>query len=128
MNGLVFVANFEFTQQPSVHITEFAFFGAVFLCPTVCKTRGLCNEDFETTWATLLSRTCRLRLLADGNLKVCLFGSNEVSLRNAMREGATDDELMAVISAAVNRKKAAHAGMFELSATKNRAMIKLVDR
>ncbi len=65
----------------------------------------------------------RLRLLADGSLKVCLFGANEVSLRDAMRGGATDDDLAAVISAAVDRKKAAHAGMFELAATRNRAMV-----
>lgn len=82
--------------------------------------------SFITSMTSAFCSECnRLRLMADGNLKVCLFGSNEVSLRNAMREGATDDELMAVISAAVNRKKAAHAGMFELSATKNRAMIKI---
>lgn len=36
---------------------------------------------------------------------MCLFGANEVSLRDAMREGATDDELAAIISAAVDRKK-----------------------
>ena len=56
-------------------------------------------------------------------MQVCLFGANEVSLRNAMRENATDEELLAIISAAVDRKKAAHAGMFELSKTKNRAMV-----
>jgi cyclic pyranopterin phosphate synthase len=65
----------------------------------------------------------RLRLLADGALKVCLFGPNEVSLRDAMRAGASDEELALVISAAVDRKKAAHAGMFELAATQNRPMI-----
>lgn len=38
--------------------------------------------------------TCnRLRLTADGNLKVCLFGPQEVSLRDAMRQGKTDEEL-----------------------------------
>ena len=52
-----------------------------------------------------------------------MFGANEVSLRDAMREGASDEELLSVISAAVNRKKAAHAGMFELSRRKNRAMV-----
>jgi cyclic pyranopterin phosphate synthase len=67
----------------------------------------------------------RLRLMADGNLKVCLFGASEVSLRDAMREGATDEELRMIISAAVNRKRAAHAGMFELARTKNRSMIKI---
>ncbi|CAI5980675.1 unnamed protein product [Closterium sp. NIES-65] len=42
-----------------------------------------------------------LRLLADGNLQVCLFGPNEVSLRDALRQGATEEELLSLISAAV---------------------------
>ncbi|KAL3909165.1 MAG: hypothetical protein SGPRY_009524 [Prymnesium sp.] len=33
----------------------------------------------------------RLRLTADGNLKTCLFGSDETSLRDMMREGASDE-------------------------------------
>ena len=55
--------------------------------------------------------------------QVCLFGANEVSLRDAMREGASDGELRAIISAAVDRKKAAHAGMFEIARSKNRPMV-----
>ena len=54
-----------------------------------------------------------------------MFGANEVSLRDAMRQGATTEELHAIISAAVDRKKAAHAGMFELAKLKNRAMVKI---
>lgn len=82
------------------------------------------SVSFITSMTVPFCSDCnRLRLLADGNLKVCLFGSNEVSLRDAMREGASDDELRVIISAAVDRKKAAHAGMFELARTKNRAMI-----
>jgi cyclic pyranopterin phosphate synthase len=65
----------------------------------------------------------RLRLTADGNLKVCLFGSSEVSLRDAMRAGASDDELVELIDAAVDRKKAAHAGMLNLPQIENRPMI-----
>jgi cyclic pyranopterin phosphate synthase len=56
-------------------------------------------------------------------LQVCLFGANEVSLRDAMRQGASDDDLRVIISAAVDRKKAAHAGMFEIAKNKNRAMV-----
>ena len=52
-----------------------------------------------------------------------MFGANEVSLRDAMRQGASDDDLRIIISAAVNRKKAAHAGMFEIAKNKNRAMV-----
>eukprot|EP00899_Mesostigma_viride_P003891 jgi/Mesvir1/13502/Mv25217-RA.1 len=65
----------------------------------------------------------RVRLMADGNLKVCLFGNSEVSLRDALRAGCTDDELATLISAAIKRKKARHAGMFELAKTQNRPMI-----
>ncbi len=58
-------------------------------------------------------------------MQVCLFGANEVSLRDAMREGASDEELLAIISAAVDRKKAAHAGMFAIAATPNRSMVQI---
>uniref|UniRef100_A0A7N0TXK9 Radical SAM core domain-containing protein n=1 Tax=Kalanchoe fedtschenkoi TaxID=63787 RepID=A0A7N0TXK9_KALFE len=65
----------------------------------------------------------RLRLLADGNFKVCLFGPSEVGLRDPLRRGATDDELKEIISAAVKRKKASHAGMFDIAKTPNRPMV-----
>ncbi|KAM0010338.1 putative lyase [Helianthus debilis subsp. tardiflorus] len=65
----------------------------------------------------------RLRLLADGNLKVCLFGPSEVSLRDPIRNGADDNELRQIISVAVKRKKASHAGMFDIAKTPNRPMI-----
>lgn len=65
----------------------------------------------------------RLRVTADGNLKVCLFGSSEVSLRDAIRGGASREELESVISSAVKRKKAQHAGMFNIAQQKNRPMI-----
>ncbi|XP_065872796.1 GTP 3',8-cyclase, mitochondrial [Euphorbia lathyris] len=65
----------------------------------------------------------RLRLLADGNLKVCLFGPSEVSLRDPLRCGADEDGLRKIIGAAVKRKKASHAGMFDIAKTANRPMI-----
>jgi len=92
----------------------------------------------------------RVRITADGNLKVCLFGPNEVSLRDIIRSdpkelksGLGDDNqnanqstfaessfspdqqqrLLEAIQQALSRKKAKHAGMFELSKTKNRPMI-----
>lgn len=65
----------------------------------------------------------RLRLLADGNFKVCLFGPSEVSLRDPLRSGADDNELKDIIGAAVKRKKAAHAGMLDIAKTPNRPMI-----
>jgi cyclic pyranopterin phosphate synthase len=67
----------------------------------------------------------RLRIMADGNLKVCLFDQGEVSLRDAMRGGASDDELMDVVGKAVGNKKAKHAGMSDLQNMENRSMIKI---
>ena len=64
----------------------------------------------------------RLRLTADGNLKVCLFGASEVSLRDAMREGASDGELLELVGKALRRKHAAHAGMHAIASSKNRPM------
>ena len=82
--------------------------------------------SFITSMTKAFCSECtRLRLMADGNVKVCLFGANEVSLRDAIRQGATDDELLAVISAAVDRKKPAHAGMDVLYTLKNRPMVKI---
>ncbi|KAM0942502.1 putative lyase [Dioscorea sansibarensis] len=65
----------------------------------------------------------RIRLLADGNFKVCLFGPSEVSLRDPLRAGIDDLGLKEIIGAAIKRKKAAHAGMFDIAKTSNRPMI-----
>ena len=69
----------------------------------------------------------RVRLLADGALKGCLFAAAEVSLRAPLREGATDAELAVLIAAAVARKKPAHDGIpvARLAAQPNRAMIRI---
>ncbi|KAE8269484.1 hypothetical protein A4X09_0g2858 [Tilletia walkeri] len=103
---------------------------------------------FITSMTEHFCGTCnRLRITADGNLKVCLFGNAEISLRDAMRgisavpptttsasptspppriTPATDDQLLDVISAAVRRKHARHAGMSSLDALaqgSNRPMV-----
>lgn len=70
----------------------------------------------------------RLRLTADGNIKVCLFDNKEVSLRDAMREGKTDEDLSTIIGAAVKQKKKAlggHKDRFDLSNSENRSMIRI---
>lgn len=68
---------------------------------------------FITSMTEHFCGTCnRLRLTADGNLKVCLFGNKEISLRDAIRNQCSEDDLIALISAAVKRKKKQHAGTF----------------
>ncbi|CAG9772924.1 unnamed protein product [Ceutorhynchus assimilis] len=65
---------------------------------------------FITSMSEHFCGSCnRLRLTADGNLKVCLFGNTEVSLRDALRAQCSEDDLTALIGAAVKRKKKQHA-------------------
>ncbi|XP_055469963.1 molybdenum cofactor biosynthesis protein 1 isoform X1 [Psammomys obesus] len=80
--------------------------------------------SFITSMSEHFCGTCnRLRITADGNLKVCLFGNSEVSLRDHLRAGASEEELLRIIGAAVGRKKRQHAGMFNIAQMKNRPMI-----
>ncbi|XP_050565504.1 molybdenum cofactor biosynthesis protein 1 isoform X2 [Cygnus atratus] len=66
--------------------------------------------SFITSMSEHFCGSCnRLRITADGNLKVCLFGSSEVSLRDHLRSGASQEELVEIIGAAVGRKKKQHA-------------------
>ncbi|XP_020801423.1 molybdenum cofactor biosynthesis protein 1 isoform X2 [Drosophila serrata] len=80
---------------------------------------------FITSMTEHFCGTCnRLRLTADGNIKVCLFGNKEFSLRDAMRrDDISEEQLVDFIGAAVQRKKRQHAGMLNLSQMENRPMI-----
>ncbi|XP_047105254.1 molybdenum cofactor biosynthesis protein 1-like, partial [Schistocerca piceifrons] len=79
---------------------------------------------FITSMSEHFCGTCnRLRITADGNLEVCLFGNSEISLRDAIRSKCSEDDLLAMIGAGVSRKKKQHAGMRNLSKMKNRPMI-----
>ncbi|KAL1737286.1 hypothetical protein EV714DRAFT_278806 [Schizophyllum commune] len=72
--------------------------------------------------------TCnRLRITADGNIKVCLFDAKEISLRDRMRAGATDAELLELIRTAVLGKQEKHSDMQDIDVKTNRPMI-LIDQ
>eukprot|EP00958_Prasinococcus_capsulatus_P014327 scaffold1504_cov417-Prasinococcus_capsulatus_cf.AAC.67 len=82
------------------------------------------SVSFVTSMTEHFCSGCnRLRIMADGNLKVCLFGDAEISLRDAIRAGCTDDELRRIITGAVKRKRKQHAGMDVLASLPNRAMV-----
>ena len=82
------------------------------------------SVSFITSMTSQFCGGCnRTRLLADGNYKVCLFGNEEVSLRDAMRNGMTDDEILQIINGAVSDKKEKHGGMINIQKMKNRPMI-----
>ncbi|KFD45053.1 hypothetical protein M513_14074 [Trichuris suis] len=79
---------------------------------------------FITSMSQHFCATCsRLRLTADGCLKVCLHGNSEVSLVKALRSGASEEELIQLINEAVKLKKKHHAGMFRLAMQSNRPMV-----
>ncbi|CAL1694522.1 unnamed protein product [Somion occarium] len=65
----------------------------------------------------------RLRLTADGQIKVCLFDAKEISLRDQMRQGASDEELLQTVGYAVRGKNEKHAGMEDIDVVTNRPMI-----
>ena len=71
---------------------------------------------------TFCERCSRLRLTADGSIKSCLFHPAEVNVRQAMRAGAADDELAALIRAAVMTKPKAHPPAAELATANHRCM------
>ena len=86
------------------------------------------SVSFITSMSSHFCAGCtRLRLLADGALKVCLFAGSEVSLRDPLRAGADDAALASVVASALSRKKPAHDGVpvSQLFAQPNRAMIRI---
>lgn len=50
----------------------------------------------------------RVRLTSDGQLRGCLFADGQRSLRDAMRGGATDEDLLAIIRSVVWHKPKSH--------------------
>ncbi|KAF9245865.1 molybdenum cofactor biosynthesis prote [Melanogaster broomeanus] len=82
------------------------------------------NIGFISSMSDHFCSSCnRLRLTADGQIKVCLFDAKEISLRDEMRRGATDEDLLHVISSALAGKKEKHAGMEDIDVVTNRPMI-----
>lgn len=81
---------------------------------------------FITSMSEHFCGTCnRLRITSDGNLKVCLFGDESLSLRDALRGGLSDSEISVLVRAAVLGKRAAlggHGDMYGIANAKNRPM------
>ena len=67
----------------------------------------------------------RVRLTSDGRLKVCLFAKTGPSLRDAMREGASDDDLAETIRTALDGKWAGHPPMNRLIESNDLPMISI---
>ncbi|KAI9056994.1 molybdenum cofactor biosynthesis prote [Trametes sanguinea] len=106
--------------------------------PAVCKAPDELNDTarsyiipghagsfgFISSMSDHFCGSCnRLRLTADGQIKVCLFDAKEISLRDQMRAGADDSTLLTTIGGAVMGKKEKHAGMEDIDVVTNRPMI-----
>jgi cyclic pyranopterin phosphate synthase len=83
---------------------------------------------FITTMSEHFCGSCnRLRLTADGKIKNCLFGKEELDLLGALRKG---EEVESIIRLSLSRKHAALGGQFGADYTQanpeaieNRSMI-----
>jgi cyclic pyranopterin phosphate synthase len=82
--------------------------------PSATATRwryadGAGELQFVSSVTEPFCATCdRLRLTADGQLRTCLFATEETDLRGPMRRGASDAELEGIVRAAVLRKGPGH--------------------
>jgi molybdenum cofactor biosynthesis protein A len=92
------------------------------------KRESLGRIGFITSMSEHFCGTCnRIRITADGQLKVCLFGKTEVSLRDLIRHGGSTEMLLKVIHCSVQRKHfklGGHKDMVDLQAhsAENRPM------
>lgn len=82
--------------------------------------------SFITSMTDSFCGTCnRLRIMADGSVKSCLFSNPEINVRDPLRAGATDADLADMILWAVKHKPEAHPPMEELASVENRAMVEI---
>ncbi len=81
---------------------------------------------FVTSMSDSFCSGCnRIRLTADGQIKSCLFSPAESDLREALRSGASDSGLEALVRQALERKPKEHPPMEELLQVDNRSMIQI---
>jgi len=87
---------------------------------------GVGTISFISSMSDSFCSSCnRLRLTADGSIKSCLFYPAETNLRDAMRQGATDEQLQGMILNSLRMKPEAHPPAEEIAAQDNRAMIQI---
>jgi cyclic pyranopterin phosphate synthase len=101
--------------------TESSAVGKDFGIPGFAGTIG-----FVTSMTESFCDGCnRVRLTAEGAFKACLFSGAEVSLRDPMRGGASDEELLAIVRDSLSRKWKGHPPMNVLPQVSNRSMVSI---
>lgn len=66
-------------------------------------------------------RCNRVRLTADGRLRLCLFGDHHIDLRSPLRGGASEDEIGAMLRSAMSIKPERHHLMLGEASSRMRA-------
>lgn len=85
-----------------------------------------CRVGFVTSMTEHFCDGCdRLRITSDGYLKTCLFGREEVSLRDLVRSAASEEVLEEAIRTALARKWKGHPDLATLPLVPNRSMIQI---
>ena len=67
----------------------------------------------------------RIRVTADGSIKLCLLSPGEVNILKSLRDGTGDEEIMKKIRLAITSKPERHLQTSELTGMKNRVMIQV---
>lgn len=67
----------------------------------------------------------RLRLTADGNLKICLFDNREINLREMIDAGRSNEEILQEIQGHLNKKHFSHGGVDSILQKENRSMVRI---
>jgi molybdenum cofactor biosynthesis protein A len=115
----VMKARIAATYELTPLITAASAVGRDFIIPGHAGAVG-----FITSMTESFCAGCnRLRLTADGAIKSCLFSNGEVALLPALRAGADDGELAALVALALAGKPEKHPPMAELLAMDNRTMV-----
>ncbi|MCA9805237.1 MAG: GTP 3',8-cyclase MoaA [Cyanobacteria bacterium HKST-UBA02] len=84
------------------------------------------SVSFITSMSDSFCESCnRLRLTAEGAIKACLFHPEEISIRDRIREGATDTDIEEMILSALAQKPEAHPPAQDIASRINRSMIEI---
>jgi len=84
------------------------------------------SVSFITSMSDSFCSTCdRLRVTADGYMKPCLFSPKEISLRDAMRGGCSDEDIVNIFLEGLRIKPKDHEEANALASQHNRAMIQI---
>lgn len=67
----------------------------------------------------------RLRITADGNLKICLFDNREINLREMIDQGKCSEEILSEVRKHLNKKHFSHGGVDSILSRDNRSMIRI---